>query len=829
MKKTKIKTATIILILTLTIAATLVASPIVSAHDPPLNIPSYAYVSVTPNPIGVGQSVLITMWLNINPPTAVGQDGDRWDGFTIEVTKPDGTRDTLGPMTSDPVGAAWVEYTPTQTGTYNIRFTFPGDTITGEPVPPANPRGLEFIGDYIEPSNAETTLTVQDPIEAWPETPLPDRNEYWERPIYGENREWWSISGNWLGTGDIINRFQPYSRAPKTAHIVWKRPITFGGIAGGQHGPTPYYEGLSYERRFHHPVIIQGRLYYNEYPQKRYGIDNPPPGFYCVDIRTGEEIWWKNASLTYGQAYDYDSPNAHGTLAYLWFASPTGFEGIPGTQWIMYDAYNGIELCRIQGMPGGTIATSDDGSLLLYNLNTGQDSLSLWNSSRCVWYRYGDIFQANWYWNWRPPYGGEPLNASNGISWDVPIPSDLTGSTRAVFEDKLIGAYGLRSFLVSGTDEPWGLWALSLEPGTRGQLLWKKDYSAPSGNKTLILESVDRETGVIVMSVEETMELYGYDGNTGNLLWGPTDPQTAWDMYGIGTATAYGKVFSCGYGGILYCRDIMTGQLLWTYESESSGFESPYGEGKYPFSIGTIADGLIYIYSSEHSPTKPQWRGSQLRCIDVNSGDEIWTLPVWANNPIIADGYLVTHNCYDNQLYCFGKGQTETTVTIQNDVIAKGDRVLIKGTVIDQSPASEGTPAISDQHMSEWMEYLHMQEQCPMNVNGVPVKLEAFASDGSYIEIGSVTSDAYGDFKAEWTPPNEGIYTIMATFDGSDSYWRSYDATGLSVGPAPTPSGPIEPEEPEPFALTTTEIAIIAAVAVAVVIGIVAFWALRKR
>ena len=77
MKKTKTTISTIAFVLVLTFAATFVALPIVSAHDPPLDIPSYAYVSVTPNPIGVGQPVLITMWLNINPPTAVGADGDR--------------------------------------------------------------------------------------------------------------------------------------------------------------------------------------------------------------------------------------------------------------------------------------------------------------------------------------------------------------------------------------------------------------------------------------------------------------------------------------------------------------------------------------------------------------------------------------------------------------------------------------------------------------------------------------------------------------------------------------------------------------------------------
>jgi uncharacterized protein HemX len=49
--------------------------------------------------------------------------------------------------------------------------------------------------------------------------------------------------------------------------------------------------------------------------------------------------------------------------------------------------------------------------------------------------------------------------------------------------------------------------------------------------------------------------------------------------------------------------------------------------------------------------------------------------------------------------------------------------------------------------------------------------------------------------------------------------------------PEPTTPEPTEPEPTEPTEapLITTEIAIIAAVTVAVVIGIVAYWALKKR
>ena len=124
------------------------------------------------------------------------------------------------------------------------------------------------------------------------------------------------------------------------------------------------------------------------------------------------------------------------------------------------------------------------------------------------------------------------------------------------------------------------------------------------------------------------------------------------------------------------------------------------------------------------------------------------------------------------------------------------------------------------------VDYLYNQKPIPMDAKGVPVTLDALAPDGQFINIGTVISDMSGMFKKMWTPDQEGEYTIIATFEGSDSYWSSYTETALGVGPAPAPSGQIEPEA---FAITTTEIALIAAVAIAVVIGIAAFALMKKR
>jgi hypothetical protein len=237
----KPKTASTALILMLTFSATILALPIVSAHDPPINIKTYAFLSLAPTPAAVNQPVFVYMWLSFFPPTAVGQWGDRWHDFKVEITSPSGNQETLGPFTSDPVGIAYSTYIPNEVGTYTFVFSFPGETLAGDDPPPSGARGQIYIGDYFEPSSAEQTLTVlEDPIETWQEPPLP--TDYWYRPIDAQNREWYRIAGNWLmGRGqpyDTIdydyNSFNPYTAAPNTAHIVWTKELTFGGVVGGQ-------------------------------------------------------------------------------------------------------------------------------------------------------------------------------------------------------------------------------------------------------------------------------------------------------------------------------------------------------------------------------------------------------------------------------------------------------------------------------------------------------------------------------------------------------------------------------------------------------------------
>jgi len=917
--RNKAKVTAVIFVLVLTFSALLVALPTVVAHDPPWAVPTWCYISLTNPVIGIGQPTYVFFWLDSLPPTAQGAYGDRWT-FTVEVTKPDGTKQTLGPFTSDPVGSGFISYTPDRVGTYSLVAIMAEHVITGEPAPPTGAWGAETIGDtYLSSTSDPATLTVQeDPIEAWRETPLP--TEYWELPINSMNRDWYVLAGNWLAGAAQNNgptsKFA-YGKAPESAHILWATPMWAGGIMDERFSDigyqTAHYEGLG----FTPPIILNGKIYYNVQSL-------PREGWYCLDLYTGEVDYFHNTTgpvtgigggfgasgsisgeaLSFGQIYNYASPNQHGGMPYLWSTPPVSFfgPGDPNAQqnWMMFDAYSGSYICSIENVPswatggGGFFVDAGqvygkDGSIIAYHIAGTANPmgpffpdvppyyLQCWNTSRAIWYK--ETWSSNEYWMWRPVLN-ETFDGNNGYSLNVSIPA-VSGSMLAVREGEFIIGGTSGSNDVTGV-VPGNLWALSLEPGQEGTLLWNITFTQPysivppeaAGSvwtpQGMSGPTVDPEDGVFLFQQAKTREWWGYSLETGEMLWGPTEPEPSMTFYGMYASIYQGKLFSYGYGGQLTAYNITTGEVLWTYTARQEGFESPYGN--YPSGVACIADGKLYLTSSEHSPTQPLWRGSRIRCINATDGEEIWTINHWGvgmgpgEGAVIAGGYLVSLNLYDNQIYCYGKGPSATTVTAPDMGVPLGSSVMIKGTVTDQSPGATGTPAMSDEDMSEWMEYLYMQQAKPEDAQGVTVKLTSIDPNGNYQDIGEVTADIWGNFGTSWVPPVPGDYIIMAEFEGSASYGSSSDSTYISVDPAPSPAVPIEPEptepeptepeptepeptepeptepeptepeptEPEPTEPTeapfiTTEVAIIVAVAVVAVIGIVAYWVLRKR
>jgi hypothetical protein len=96
----------------------------------------------------------------------------------------------------------------------------------------------------------------------------------------------------------------------------------------------------------------------------------------------------------------------------------------------------------------------------------------------------------------------------------------------------------------------------------------------------------------------------------------------------------------------------------------------------------------------------------------------------------------------------------------------------------------DGVPAVSDESMSPFMEYVYMQQPKPTNTTGVPVTLSVIDSNNNYRQIGSTTTDASGHYSLSWTPDITGAYTVIASFGGSESYWPATTETSFIVNSA---------------------------------------------
>jgi hypothetical protein len=375
-----------------------------------------------------------------------------------------------------------------------------------------------------------------------------------------------------------------------------------------------------------------------------------------------------------------------------------------------------------------------------------------------------------------------------------------------------------------------------------GVQLWTKNISEPAYSSINVADH-----GKLAI-----LSMYGFfvctDLASGAEVWrSPTMNYpfgaSAFGVYGV--ASAYGMIFRNGYDG-LYAFNWTDGKIVWMQPRLSKAFdESTYtefagGRETYPGQTTVrIADGKIFIYDGEHSPAQPITRGWSLYAFDVFTGKEIWELPIGGSimfstppstGPIV-DGYLY-FPATNGVTYIIGKGPSKTTVTASPKTVAQGAQVLIEGTVLDQSPAQPDTPCVdSGKSMTTQMNYLHLQYPITgmygnETITGVPVSLSATGSDGTFYDLGTVTTNGYyGTFSMAWTPPKQDTYSIMATFHTDASYGSSSAATSVAVGAAPETTPPVE--IPTPVDNTNLLYGILVAVVIAIVLAIAAL--LRRK
>jgi outer membrane protein assembly factor BamB len=841
--------ATVVTIVLLLSIAISIASQPISAHTPSWQIPTFAYASIAPNLVGIGQSVTIVVWVDKALPGAdVGND-IRMKNYKVIITAPDGTTDTVKwDIVTDTTSSAYTVYTPDQIGNYTVYFEYAGQTYTW--TTPINSFGIvtpnTYTNDTYLPSNETTTFLVQEtPAIGFSQASLP--TEYWSRPIYGENTNWYAISSNWLGSPQIVLDTSPDGVGPNTSHVMWTKLMQEGGLTGGLIGNnlgTTYYTGMSYEGEFASPIILNGRLYYSE-PL----ANSASAGDYvCVDLQTGQEVWRQNYGVkpTFAQVFDYETQNQHGAVSYLFAVS--------GTTWIAYEPKSGDWVFNITNVPTGTAAYTSKGEIIRYVLNVQNKWLALWNDTGVL--ALQGRMGASGYDAWRPV--GVNADGNTGYSWNTTIPTLPTGaSIIGAIQDEvlIIGANWGASMnsAVIGTPSNPQLYAISLDPANRGSLLWSKTYSAPSGNVTRIPQAIDSLNRIVVMYDKETMQWTGYSIDDGTLLWGPVGDESSWNYYTIYADTraiAYGNIYTAGFGGIVYCYDIATGNLIWTYgnggvgNSTNSGTETSYGN--YPTHIGAIAGGMVYVFTSEHSPNSPLYKGAEVRCLNATTGEEIWTLQGWGEsggfftaNGAIADGYYTFFNAYDGNIYSIGKGPSQTIVTAPSASIELGRSVVLSGTVIDKSEGTKqetqaahfpnGVPCASDASMSDWMEYIYMQQNKPTNFTGIDVTISVIDANSNYRIIGTTTTDASGFYSLQWTPDIAGKYIVVATFAGNNGYYGSSSESAFAVDPAPATATPQPTAVPSAADLYFLPMSIGIIVAVVVIGAILALLLLRKK
>jgi outer membrane protein assembly factor BamB len=323
-----------------------------------------------------------------------------------------------------------------------------------------------------------------------------------------------------------------------------------------------------------------------------------------------------------------------------------------------------------------------------------------------------------------------------------------------------------------------------------------------------------------------------YDVTTGKLIWSASSGAFPWGMLPAFTFANDGTNFYYGsYDGHVYAVNYQTGAKVWTSDYVGPSDENVYGNQVLNgASIG--GGGVLYYSTSTTYHLEPRTRFHAIYAINKTTGKFLWTLPIDINPTSLTNGYLVGRDYEDGIQYCIGQGQTTTTVTTQPAIGSPGS-MTIQGTVMDNSPGQPNTPAISDSDMGVWMDYLHGQNATmnhPPQVNGVPVTLTAVDPNGNAVNVGTVTSDNSGTFGTSFTPTTPGLYTIYATFAGSNSYFSSYAETHVTVVPASTTSP--TPATTASSSVTNSDlmtIVIVGVIAIIIAIAIATILMLRKK
>ena len=489
--------------------------------------------------------MLITGWTSPIPgstgaplTTSLGTSDPFKSGYTITITKPDGTTETKNPLTSQPLGKSYQDgsffmgYTPTVVGKYKIQFTWGGDAVYASSTSPA----FEF-----------EVISGESPLQPAADIPIP--TQYWTRPVAGDIRGMGAQGylSNWVRPGyDAGNSYyNPNAKAPTTSHVLWTYNSWNGGVIGGYYGDLSIADAYAAGKNGG-PIVMMGILY-EELPRTN--------TIRAVNIYTGQELWRK----TFSGPVLFDVQPGSITDA------PVGYDR--GFNAIIYERTTG-KVTFYDGLTGNVFAGGSFAGESITDTGVGITTL---HNGWAYFVSGGKLLK------WHPNIPGllnatnqwfttkEPLNKT---AYRVTIPA--SASAPSLFWQDI----GISSNGQTG----WNL--------TTGTIMWNRNDSyivageaiprtASNGGYTEGFSCVGE--GKFYLQAAVLRRTIAVDLYTGDLAW-ISEPRE----YPYGSFTAYqmgvgeGKVYTVAYDGYVYAYNTNDGSLVWKFYSGDTG-ETPYG------------------------------------------------------------------------------------------------------------------------------------------------------------------------------------------------------------------------------------------------------------
>jgi outer membrane protein assembly factor BamB len=163
---------------------------------------------------------------------------------------------------------------------------------------------------------------------------------------------------------------------------------------------------------------------------------------------------------------------------------------------------------------------------------------------------------------------------------------------------------------------------------TTGKIVWDTLTKGP-----MIFDGAYSDGKYFIGGTDDNT-LYCFNAANGQIIW-TYRPDT--DGYFVtGPAIAYGMVYEMNKDGYLYAVNIDTGKVVWKYKGPDESLMWP--------GMPTVADGKIYVTTSEVAQYNGPAGTSEFACLDAYTGRPLWTLPMETLPPresaIVAYGTL---------------------------------------------------------------------------------------------------------------------------------------------------------------------------------------------